>query len=155
MGKLQSAENVDGVGDDLDRSLAIEVAPFPPHRHHRHFAIAVLGQEVLRGANQVGVESSAEALVPGDQDHQDLLHGPLGQQGMRALLGPRRQAPEKREHLVGVRPGVEDAVLRPPQPRRRHHLHRPGNLLGVLHRADAPSNVEYVRHDDPALKSCA
>ena len=97
---------------------------------------------VLGGTDQIGVERPAQATVSGDEHQQDLLDGPPGEQGMGVLLGARGQAREEGQHLIGVRPGVEDVVLGAPQAGRRHHFHRPRNLLRALHGANATANIE-------------
>ena len=86
--------------------------------------------------------------------------GPLGQQRMRQpLVGRRRPratlASSLRQHRrVGAR--GEHAVLRAAQLRRRDHLHGLGDLLRVLHRADAAPDVDQAGHRlTCAVSSCA
>ena len=45
-------------------------------------------------------------------------------------------------HLHGVRPRVHDPLLRAAQLRRGDHLHRLGDLLRVLDRADPPPEID-------------
>ena len=127
----------------LHRPLAKVVPALAAHGNDGNFPVAVLVQIILRGANQVGVERPAQAAVGGDQ-HQKLPSRWAARQAAdgSGLLGARGHAGKQRHHLVGVRPRVEDAVLGAPQTRRRHHLHRPGNLLRALYRADAASNIK-------------
>ncbi len=63
-------------------------------------------------------------------DEIGALHHRLQNVGEHLRVGPRRQR----------------ALLRAPQLGRRHHLHGLGDLPRVLHAADAPPNVAYVRH---------
>src|SRR5262249_44261567 len=48
--------------------------------------------------------------------------------------------------LLRIRPRCQSRFLRAPQPRRSDKLHRAGNLLGVLHRADTAPKIEKCGH---------
>ena len=70
---------------------------------------------------------------------RDLFVGVLLGRGLRHI----------RQHALddlGVRTRGDHAILRAAQLRRRDHLHGLGDLLRVLHRADAPADVDQAGH---------
>ena len=99
---------------------------------------------------EIGVESAGQALVAGHQNQQNAVLRPLRQQRVRprALVRCHRRR-HVRQHLAQqrhIRPRGDHAILRAPQLGRRDHLHGLGDLLRVLHRADAPPDVDQARH---------
>ena len=103
-------------------------------------------QEAHGGADDVGVEAAAQALVRGDHHEQDALARPLLEQGMGVRVGARGHAVQDLQHLPGVGPRGEHGVLGPAQLGRRDHLHGLGDLLRVLDRADPPPDVDEGGH---------
>ena len=65
----------------------------------------------------------------------------LGKQRVVLLAEHRGQIGEHLVHLVRVGPRLERGVLGALQLRRRHELHRAGDLLDVAHRAYAASDL--------------
>ena len=59
----------------------------------------------------------------------------------RIAIRPHDQAVQDSNYLVGVGARINDSLLRPAQFGRRNHFHRLGNLLGVLYRANASTDV--------------
>jgi hypothetical protein len=72
-----------------------------------------------------------------------LPHRPsVGQQRVNRRIDPRRDAAQHPLHLHRIGARVHDPLLRAAQFRRRHHLHRLGDLLRVLDRADSSPQVD-------------
>ena len=105
-----------------------------------------------RFLDQVRVEGAGEPAVRGHQNDRS-AGGPA--------LGRRRRGPEQREAVgqlgrhqigqdlaqrLGVGPGGDDAVLRPLQLGRGDQLHRPGDLAGILDRADPALELPSLGH---------
>ncbi len=116
-------------------------------------------QKAHRRFEDVGVESSRQALVAGDHDQQDVVFGALRQQGMAWLaclrivnFGAGHQRLQNIRQHLGVRTRRQGAFLRPPQLRRRDHLHGLGDLPRVGHAADAAPDIENVRHGGDRLR---
>jgi len=106
-----------------------------------------------RLANQVRVERAAQPAVRGDQQQCGATHARaaprvarLAQQGKP--LGQLRRV-QLADHLgerLRVRARAHHAILGALQLRRGDELHRLGDLLRVLHRADAPLQLAGLRH---------
>ncbi len=100
--------------------------------------------------DHVGVEAAAQAAVGGDHDQQRLAararHRAFVEQRMRP--GSTRDARLFSTRSICVANGRACwiALLRAAQPRRRDHLHRLGDLLRRLDRADAAPDVDKRRH---------
>src|SRR5579859_7347582 len=62
------------------------------------------------------------------------------------LLDPRHNGAQHAGELLGVRAGGQGRFLGAPQSGGRDELHRAGDLLGVLHRADAAAEIEKCGH---------
>jgi hypothetical protein len=65
-----------------------------------------------------------------------------GEQRVNRRIDPCGHAAEHALHLHGVRPCVHDPLLRAAQLRRGDHLHRFGDLLRVLDRADPAPEID-------------
>ena len=64
------------------------------------------------------------------------------EQRMNRRIDARGDAAEHALHLDRVGPRAHDPLLRAAQLRRGDHLHRLGDLLRVLHRADAAPEID-------------
>ncbi len=60
---------------------------------------------------------------------------------MKTLVGSAGQLPEHFHHFVGEGTRGHNAILRTLELRRRDHFHGLGDLLRILNRLDASSNV--------------
>ena len=67
---------------------------------------------------------------------------PLVEQRVRRRVDARREAVQHAQHLRGERPRLLNPLLRAAQLRRGDHLHRLGDLLRRLHRADAAADIK-------------
>ena len=120
-----------------------EVAALAPNQFQLDFGLAMLGDKLLRAADHVGIESAGQAAIGRDDQQQNPLLGPPGQQFdlfVSVLLG--RGLRHIRQHALDdlrVGPGRQHAILRAPQLGRRDHFHGLGDLLRVFHRANAPA----------------
>ena len=101
----------------------------------------------------VRVERAGQTLVAGDDDEENILLGPLGEQGMKRLAGDGiidvgaldQRLQNVRQHLrVGA--GGERGFLRAAKLGRRDGLHRLGDLPRVDHAADTTPDIENVGH---------
>ena len=107
----------------------------------------LLAQEFERAPQHVGVERAAQAALAGSHQHQNAFLGPLRQQ--RKLFGIFDARHRRAQHFAdpaGIRPQRHRRLLRAPQPRRGDELHRARDLLGILHRANAPPEIEKCGH---------
>jgi hypothetical protein len=115
-------------------------------RHDLELAGA-LGDGACRVAHGVGVERSREAPVGGEQD--DEAGAGLLPREQRVLLGGEHGC-DVREDLVQlllVGPRLERRVLGALELGRGHELHRARDLLDVLDRADAASDLALAGHE--------
>jgi hypothetical protein len=93
----------------------------------------------------VGVEAAAQPLVAGHHKDQRVAVGPRladGEQRVDRGIDARRDAGQDALHLRRIGTRVDDALLRAAQLGRRDHLHRLGDLLRVLDRADPASEID-------------
>ena len=67
---------------------------------------------------------------------------PARSSGCDVVLDARRQAVQHRQHALRERPRGDDALLRALQARGGDHLHRLGDLLRRLDRADPATQVD-------------
>ena len=106
--------------------------------------LSLVDDELAGGLDDVRVEAAAQAAVAGDHDQQRpaLSGGGDAQQRVRVLIDARYQAVEHVQHPLRERPRRDDALLRAPQARGRDHLHRLGDLLRRLDRADPATEVD-------------
>ena len=106
--------------------------------------------ELRRQAEHVGVERAAQALVGGDQDHRALAHLAHLEQRMRESRRARRsRCAGCGRAAARTAPRVERGLLRLAHLRRRHHLHRLGDLRGAADRLDAPAKIAWAAHRTP------
>src|SRR6185295_11442313 len=133
------------VGLDRHARPAHRVAALAPDAHHGHVA-AVLGDLAGHEADGVGVQRPGEAAIRGDQDQQALATGRLGEQRMILAAEHGGDVGEDLVDLLAVRPRCERRLLRAPQLRGRDELHRPRDLLDVLRRGDATTNIARTSH---------
>ena len=96
-----------------------------------------LGDEL----EEVGVERTAEALVGGDEDDAAHLDLAPREQRVLALFDAAGDGGEHLGHELGVGAAGQGGLLRLLHLRRSHHLHRLGDLAGVLDRLDASADV--------------
>ena len=86
-----------------------------------------------------GVEAAGKAALAGRHDQKvHLVAAGAAEQRRRvraALIGGAERA-STRVHALGIGPRGDRGVLRPAQLRRRHQLHRLGDLLGRFDRGD-------------------
>ena len=116
------------------------------HRHDLDVAAGV--DDVAHAeADGVGVERSGEAAIGGEQHDQAGAHGPLAEQRMLVAVEDRGEVREDLVQLVPVGPRLEGRVLGTLQLRGSHELHRTGDLLDVLHRPDAASDLALAGHE--------
>eukprot|EP01136_Pigoraptor_vietnamica_P033187 Opistho-1_new@95806 len=117
---VQEAQALAADGDRLDR-------------HAGRLRFAQLGRH---GAQQVGVQATAQALVARHDDEADRLGVVLLHEGVR-ILGIRL-AKVRRDvaDLLAVGACGTHALLRLAHLGNRDHFHGLGDLLGVLHRFD-------------------
>ena len=126
-------------------ALTEEVAAFAAYGFDDNVFAGVLGQKLLGGLDQVGVEATGQTTVGGDQDQLDALFGAYSEQGqftgfVVAPGGARNTGQHLFEH-GRVRTRGNHALLGAAQLGRRNHLHGLGDLLRVFDRPDAPANV--------------
>jgi hypothetical protein len=84
--------------------------------------------------HDIAIEAAAQPAIARDDEHFDLLPFALLQQGMRRPIHALTQITEHPPHLEGVGTRRQNAVLRPFQLCRGHHLHGLGNLLCIFKR---------------------
>jgi hypothetical protein len=101
----------------------------------------------------VRVERARQPFVARDDDQQNVFLFALRQQRMLRLtrlrivnFRPRHQRLQHIGQHLRIRTRRQGPFLRPAQLRRRDHLHGLGDLPRVDHAANAPPNVENVRH---------
>ena len=107
----------------------------------------LLAQKFERAPQHVGVERAAQAALAGSHQHQHALLGALRQQ--RKLLGildARHRRAQNFANPAGVGPQRHGRFLRAPQPGRGDEFHRARDLLRILHRANAPPEIEKCGH---------
>ena len=142
--EAQLLEDADLLEQHLEAAAAEEVAALAADQAERT-ALRALRDERAGALDDVGVEAAAQPLVAGDDDDQRLAVRPRladRQQRMDRRIDAGRDAGQHALHLRGVRPRVHDPLLRAAQLRRGDHLHRLGDLLRVLHRANAAPEVD-------------
>src|SRR6266850_143252 len=76
----------------------------------------------------------------------DTFFRPVRQQRVLGLIDARHDRTQHARELSGVRARRDRRFLRAAQPGRGDELHRASDLLGVLHRADAASEIEKRGH---------
>jgi hypothetical protein len=130
------------VGEPLVGHLHV----YPAELERRHTALAggvpddllalgfELGGPPVAGAHDLRVERAGEATVARDQEESHTLHLVvlLEQREVRHALGRLHGPGGHLPQGTCVRPQGLDPLLGPPQPGRRHHLHRARDLLDVL-----------------------
>ena len=102
--------------------------------------------EFGRLAHQIAVERAAQALVRADQNDGALPHLTDFGKRMRQVAGMGGHLGQHLAHERGVGPPGQCGLLGLAHLRRRHHLHRLGNLGGVLDRLDASAYVARAGH---------
>jgi hypothetical protein len=60
---------------------------------------------------------------------------------METLIGSASEFAKHLHHFVGERASGNDSILRPLELCRRDHFHGLGDLLGILNRLNAASNI--------------
>ena len=130
----------------VEAAAAEKVAPFASDQPKRDIVgRPALGEdELLRGLDDIGIEASAQTAVGGDDDEERTALRLLrsAEQRMRPGIDPADQTVEHLQHALRKRACRHDTILRPPQARGGDHLHRLGNLLRRLHRADAATQIK-------------
>src|SRR5512146_2609052 len=148
VGMGQRPQDVHVLLSELHLAPAEEIAGLAPHREHDDLLVpvAVVVEEPVGRPQQVRVEPSAQAPVRGDHQEGQLRPLPRRQERMAPFLRPAGDRLHDFAHLPGVRPRGRDGVLRPLELRRRHHLHRLGDLLRALDAADPLADHTEIRH---------
>src|SRR5207237_2815755 len=105
-----------------------------------------LPEELASSTQDIGVERAAEASVAGDDEDFDVARRPLLQQWMGGPIHAEAEVGNDHAHLVPIRPGRQDAILRPLELGRGHPLPGLGDLLGALDGADLAPQVLHAWH---------
>src|SRR5262249_7261932 len=134
------------LGQRCDPPAAEVVEPLPPDHHQLHIAFPVLAQEHSALAQEVGVETAAEAAIAGQQDEVDATLLAASQQWMRLLGEPGDDGREHLRELCGVGPRLLGGLLRTAQACSGDHLHGVGDLLRRADRADPLAEVLQAGH---------
>src|SRR6267143_2002409 len=71
---------------------------------------------------------------------------PPRHQGMNRVFDSRDRRAQHASDLPGIGPSGQDLFMGAPQSCRGDEFHGAGNLLGVLHRADAAPKIKQGRH---------
>ena len=133
------------MGVDRDARAAHGVAALPTDRHDRQVA-RVLGDLARREPDRVRVERSGQAAVGGDQHDQPLAALASDEERMVLAAQDGGQVGQDLVELLGVRPRRQRRVLGTLELARGDELHRPGDLLDVLDRADPAPDVALTSH---------
>ena len=133
------------VGLDRDPRPAHRVAPLPADADHGQLT-GVLGDLPRDEPDRVRVQRPGETPIGRDQDDQPLAALPADEQRMILATQDGRQVGQDLVELLGVRPRGERGVLGALELARGDELHRPSDLLDVLHRADPASDVALASH---------
>jgi hypothetical protein len=104
---------------------------------------------LLGGAQQSRVVCAAQAAVGRDEHQCYVLHLAHLEQRMVELAGCAREIAEHLGDLGGIGPRRLRPALGAAQLGGGHHLHRLRDLLGVLHRPDAPAENAQGAHRSP------
>ena len=124
------------VGDEIAARTGEELCAFPADDVELSRGLDLRGE-----LEKVAVESAAEAFVRRDQQDPARLDGTFHQEGMARLVHPGGDRRQHVGHEIGVGPAREGDLLRLFHLRRRHQLHRLGDLAGVFDRLDASAKV--------------
>ena len=147
---LELREEVDELEAHVEAAPREEVAALAADQPQRDAGPRTAADDAAGLLDDVGVEPPAQPLVRRHHHEQGGAGrgvGPApGEEGVRAGVDVGGEAAEHALHLDRERPGAEDAVLRPAEPRGGDRLHGLGDLLGRLDGADASAEVEKGRH---------
>ena len=130
------------VGDEVALGAGEELAAF-----------AADGVELGRGLHlddeleEVGVEGAAEAFVGGEKQDAAGLDLALGEEGVLHLGEAGGEAGEHPGEQLGVGAAGEGGLLRLLHLRRRHQLHRLGDLAGVFDGLDPAADIAGGGHE--------
>jgi hypothetical protein len=133
------------MGFERDPSPAHRVAALAPDRDDGEVA-RIFGDLAGGKPDGVRVQRAREAPVGRDQHDQAPASLPLGEQGVLIAAENRGQVGQDLVELVAVGAGVEGRFLGALELGRGDELHRPGDLLDVLHRPDTAANVPLTSH---------
>src|SRR3954471_5124194 len=108
-----------------------------------------LARTGVAGAVDLGVEGAGQAAVARDQQKPYVLHllPFLENREVGDALGGLGGAARHTTDALRVWPQLLDALLGTAKPRREDHLHGAGDLLDVLHRAEAALDVFLCCHE--------
>src|SRR5436189_270179 len=123
-------------------------------RAHLHFLALRFPFLVFpeREAKEIRVERPAQALVGADHDHPDALHGvALDEEGMAVFRVRMADVRGDVADLLAVGTRLAHALLRLPHLGGGDHLHRLGDLPGVLHTPDLHPDFFRSRHQKVPL----
>ena len=104
--------------------------------------------EFNRLAEQIAVERAAQAAIRAHQNDRTLSNFAGFHERMLEIPRARRRLGQHLVHQSRIRPATQRGLLGLAHFGRRHHLHRLGDLGGVLDRLDAPANVAGGGHDN-------
>jgi hypothetical protein len=96
----------------------------------------VLHEGLSAALDQVGVKTAAETPIGGEQYNVDFLTSSRAPAAGSPLRRPLRQAPQNFGEFAGIGPKGFHLGLGTAQPRGRHHVHRLGDLFGLLDRGN-------------------
>src|SRR5438477_233662 len=136
---LRPVAELDDVRYDLRAQALHEAQALAADRADFHFLALSLPLLVFpeREAEEIGVQGAAQALVGGDDDHPHALHRvALDEEGVPVLGVGVADVRGDVADLLAVGARVAHALLRLPHLGGGDHLHRLGDLPGVLHTPD-------------------
>src|SRR5262249_15279355 len=93
--------------------------------------------EPRRAAENIRIEAPGEPAVGGEDHHLHLLGRPHGEEWVRDRVCASDYLRDDLIEHLRVRTRRQDRILGFAEFRRRNHLHRLGDLLGIAHRTDA------------------
>src|SRR6202162_5454533 len=144
--KLHAGQNIDIFSGKSESRLLQGVAALLADRDCDNLLVLVAPEEFMRFLQNVSVEGSCEAAFSGQYKNQNILLPAPGEERVLRLIDARHDRTQHPGKLPGVPTRREGRLLRTTQPRRSDELHRPGNLLRVLHRAYAAPKIEKCGH---------
>jgi hypothetical protein len=145
VGKRHLLKDADRFITDVESTTTEEVASFPTDQAEGNVASRCFVEDELSGRfDDVGIEAAAQTAVRRD-DNQQRTPGTLRRktkQRMRILIDARDQTVQHLQHPLGERARRNHPILRAFQPGRGDHLHRLGDLLRRLDRADPAPEID-------------
>ena len=133
----------------VEAAAAEEVAPLAADQAERDLAARVsltMNWPAALMTFELKLPHSPRSPVITMSSGRPLRLGRHPQQRVGILLDARHQAVQHLQHALRERPRGDDAILRALEARGRDHLHRLGDLLRRLDRADPATEVDEGRH---------